>query len=87
MPEPAMSQFRPDQVKEALAAGQQEGYHCRIPEAAPTTRYCSIWLHLTPGFMVVSAARLGPKVTGEDPVKDAAILLNALDLTLPIDQR
>ncbi|MEJ2015364.1 MAG: hypothetical protein P8X61_07040 [Limibacillus sp.] len=78
MPIPTRSHFNYDQVVSRLSAGETSGALCKDSTLGPQTRYCTIWLPLTPDVLAVSTAKLGPVSDGETPVADAQLALRTL---------
>jgi len=77
-PLPSLGHFSAEEVGRRLSGGETEGYRCNDATTGPMTRYCTIWLPLSPGVLAVASAKLGPPAVGEDPVQDAAIVLGTM---------
>jgi hypothetical protein len=82
LPNPSLSHFSVEPITRALSAGQREGYRCSDGTNGPQIRYCTIWQQLTTDLLAVSSAELGVPGVDDDPVSDAAVLLQELTLSL-----
>jgi hypothetical protein len=78
MPVPTLSLFDGDAVAGRISAGETAGYLCKDGATGPQTRYCTIWLQLTPEVLAVASAKLGPASNKETPLADARVVLRGL---------
>ena len=74
-PLPTLGQFNSEGVIDALLTKETSGYRCSDLNPVTQTRFCTIWLRLSPVVLSVSTAKLGPAIEGEYPVADAEVML------------
>jgi hypothetical protein len=87
LPRPSLSHFNEERMTRVLSNGERQGYHCNNSTAGPDKRHCTIWLELAPSVLAVSSAWLGPRADNEDPVTDAAVVLETLTSMLRPEER
>lgn len=77
-PTPTLSLFDGDAVAGRISAGETAGYLFKDVVTGSQTRYCTIWLQLTPEVLAVASAKLGPASNKETPLADARVVLRYL---------